>query len=461
MNKLRCAPHGCFLVAAAVFCDLTATNSPAADQPSKAELQAATAAVQKIQESSGEALVAGRLDESIAMMLEAFPNASRSGVEAFILGNVLYAIDPKTSYALHKEAFEKLPDYPNAALEWAMEQHRAAEYPGALAAYDLYSKSAPNFAPVHGLAADCLIRLGRVPEACARWRKSEEATSGTIATFESLVCDIYQDRAFHRNRVKLRGQIEMGDSGAAARLIRQDGVFEHDWWNIEPHIPYLKEDVLLLKKLPGGLARDALECAGELLLAGDHEREAVSATLKKYGFLIDPKQTLPPDGDSLSVMLGAAIPANVLSVEGARKMFGPILIKRAEMSHDAELHNVLAVLYSKTPEMERIEKHAWEATGDVRFAAGYLLELAANKKLAVSNPDLVAAMKQFPENSTIIGLAIEFSTAPDQDLLVRAIKSEYRKFSPSGLYPSGVNLRPRATALRRYFAQLAKMQKNP
>jgi predicted RNA polymerase sigma factor len=78
-------------------------------------------------------------------------------------------------------------------LEWAMEQHRAGEHAGALAAYDAYSKQHRQYAPVHGLAADCLIRLGRTREAASRWKESENATEGTLVKLESLVCEIYKD----------------------------------------------------------------------------------------------------------------------------------------------------------------------------------------------------------------------------------------------------------------------------
>ena len=452
-----------------------AMSAFSATKPNKGEIEAAGAAIGKAEKSSGEMLLAGRLDDLVAAMTAVFPMATRTPVQAFMLGNALYDLEPAISYALHKEAFEKLVDYPNAALEWAMQQHRKGEHAGALAAYDLYSKSNPDFAPAHGLAADCLIQLGKVPEACARWKKSENASSGTIATFESLVCAIYKDTSFHRKRSDLRKKAEQGDAQAAADLIQLDGSYEHDWWNTVPHGPYLQKDIPLLKKTPESPLRKSAECAGELLLESSRESadeppdevaafkesaKKTEAILKKYGFILDPSQTLPTDGDTMSVMLGAVTKKKLLKIETARKQFGPALLKQAETSHDAELHNVLATLYAGTPEMEGIEKRGWELAGEARFAAGYLVELLSKEKLTASTPELLAAMKQFPESSVIFRIAMEVTPEPAEELLVRAIKSEYHKFSPSGLYAgTDVNLRARATALRRYFAQLAKLQK--
>ena len=237
-------------------------------------------------------------------------------------------------------------------------------------------------------------------------------------------------------------------------------------------MPCLESDIPLLEKLPEGTARKALECASKLFLqrgSKTEEQEAeedkvskerVETLLKKYGFFFDSQQTLPPDGGTLSLMLGAAMDANLLKIEDARKLFGSALLKRAATSHDAELHNVLANIFAKTPEMESVEKKGWEATGDARFAAGYLIELMSNGKLKKESPELLAALKQFPENSVITRIVMGLTAEPDQELLVRAIKSEFRKFSPSALYAgTDVNLRPRATALRRYFALLTKLQK--
>src|SRR5262249_51148212 len=98
-----------------------------------------------------------------------------------------------------------------------------------------------------------------------------------------------------------------------------------------------------------------------------------------------------------------------------------------------------------------IEQQAWEATGDPRFAAGFLSERLKQKSLGPNDPRLIRALQQFPEDSWILAVAIAVNESPGEELIVQAIKAEYRHFSASGFM-----LRPSARALRRYFASLSR-----
>jgi hypothetical protein len=95
-------------------------------------------------------------------------------------------------------------------------------------------------------------------------------------------------------------------------------------------------------------------------------------------------------------------------------------------------------------------------TNDVRFAAGYLYERLKQKTLTANDPLLIKALQQFPEDSWVLAAAIAVNNPPREELLVQAIKAEYRHFSSA----PGLAIRPSARPLRNYFAQLAQVLDN-
>jgi tetratricopeptide (TPR) repeat protein len=419
----------------------------------QAELVRASSTLASVQEGLEQQVHEGKLAQANQQLLETFPKDKRTPAETLAMANMLYGMDAQLSYALHKEVAQQLPDEPLAVLEWAMEQHRAGDYTGALESYNKYSKTHPQFAPVHGLAADCLIHAGKTREAVARWQESEKAREGSLETLESLVCEVHRDPTLEQRRADLFSKARQGDVDAAVRLVALDCKYERDWWNNGPNRANLEQDFRLLQTLPTHPRIKGALCVGECMLKEEATAKDVEAILKRHGYLVDPQRTLPSDAVILSLMLGATVDAGVLSPSQARERFGDVLRDKARNSRDADLHNVVAYLYAKTESMAEIEKQAWEATNDPRFAAGYLTERLKRKSLTSEDPLLAKALHQFPEDSWILLAAIAVSGSPSEDLVVRAIKAEYRHFSCG----PGLILRPSARPLRAYFAALGRM----
>jgi tetratricopeptide (TPR) repeat protein len=417
------------------------------------ETSEASAAFRSIHEKLNQMVAQGNLAEANQMVLDTFPEATRTPAQAFVIANVLYGMDVKLSYALHKEVAEKHPNEPYVLLEWGMQQHRAGEHAGALAAYDSFSKLSPDYAPVHGLATDCLIRLGKTREAAARWKKSEEAGSGTMENFESLVCAVYQGPSPNVRRAELRKKAADGDADAAVQLIALSGEFEVDWWNKPPNPEYLKLDVELLQKLTANPRIKAAICAAECRMEVEPKAETIKAILLRHGYLIDSAQTLPTDGALLSMMLGAAMETELLTPEVVREKFGKQLREMGKSSKDPALWNVLANIYSGTDDMLEIEEQAWAATGDEKFAVGYLTERIRLGTAKPGDAMLAKALGQFPESANIAALAASIGVPLDEATLVQFIKAEFRKFSIF----KDVMLRPRARQLRAYFVELARV----
>jgi hypothetical protein len=157
----------------------------------------------------------------------------------------------------------------------------------------------------------------------------------------------------------------------------------------------------------------------------------------------------------LSKMMAAALAREATSDQQARRRWGPAILEVAKRTKDAAAFNVAAHLYVGTDELAEIDQTGWDATGDSRFAASLIIGLAAKGTLTLDDPRLVKAWKQFPENSEIASVVVALTQKagkPLQPVLIAAIKAEYTHFSAGGL----LGARPRATALRVYFAALAR-----
>ncbi len=250
------------------------------------------ATLQRLQPSLQQAealMTTGEFDKANNVLLETFPEATRTPVQAFVLGNVLFTQAPKKSYKLHKAAATAMPDFAQAQFEWAVEQHRAQEYAGAAKAYEAFSKQQPEFAPAYGLAAECQIRLGHIQQAVALWKRSEAARIGTLADFENLVCAVNGPVAPGAERARLLDQAAKGDAGAAASLILLDADWPRDWWNNGPNLGFLKHDLAVIEKdFPEPDSRvKAAVCVGKCAMEADRRGGDVGAVLKREGFLLD------------------------------------------------------------------------------------------------------------------------------------------------------------------------------
>jgi tetratricopeptide (TPR) repeat protein len=420
------------------------------------ELIESSTALQSIQEKVEQQVHEGQFTEANQQILHFFPEATRTRAQTLALGNMFYRMDAKLSYAMHKQVAQQLPHEPLVMLEWAMEQHRAGEYAGALNAYDEYSKAVPEFAPVHGLAADCLIRLGKTREASERWQQSEKATEGSLENLESMVCEVYRDPSLEQRRSNLCSKARERNVDAAVQLIWVDGKYERDWWNSGANRANLQYDISLLRKLPANPRIKAALCAADCLLKGDATAREIRAILDRDGYVVDRNKTLPSDATTLSLMLGSAIEADAMTAQQARQQFGEALRAKSRTSKDPDLFNVIAFLYVGEKETAEIEQQAWKATKDPRFASGYLVEQLKQKSLRPDDPVLAEALISSPEDCWILAAALAVNDAPRQDLLVQAIKAEYRHFSSAG----GLMPRPSARRLQMYFTQLQRVLGN-
>ena len=423
----------------------------------EAEMAEASQALQPVMHDAQPLLAEGRVDEANQKILATFPEKSRTSVQALVLGNVLFRHDPRLSYALHKRATVELPNEPVAQLEWAMEQHRAGEYGGAARSYAKFIDANPQFGPALGLLSECLIRTGQTRQAVEAWVRSEQG-GGSLEQLESWVCEVHTHTTPDRDRAVLLAKVKTANADAAARLVALDCNFEGDWWNRAPQAEYLAKDLEVLRKTKfadESMLRET-ECAARCGLIQAKGEGDVGTVLRKYGFLLDDRGTLPRSTCLVAPMLAAALSGDAISASDARRKLGPAILEKAKASRDVEVFNAAAHLYLRTGQLAEIDQAGWDATGDPRFAASLLVGLAAKGTLTLDDPRLVKAVKQFPENAEIARIVVSLSAKagkPMQDVLVNAIRAEFSHFSIAGDLFGG---RPGAAALRGYFSQLSK-----
>jgi tetratricopeptide (TPR) repeat protein len=442
-------------------------NTDASDENFKRDFQQASEKLKTVIAISGEQMGTGDFTGANAKLLSAFPEATRTPAESFLLGNVLFEADRKLSYSLHQAAVKAEPANSAVIWEWALEQHRAGEYAGALNSYQQYSKAHPGSAAAYALQADCLLRLNRVDEAVTAWAKSEEAPNGTIEEMEDLVCTVHREPAPHKKRAELLAKAtRQQDVLAACDLIALDCDFPRDWWNGGPLKTYLTHDLLevktALKLAPEDLNSRTIQSAAACAIADTDGPEAIRKILGQYEILTDKGRTIPTNGGLLSVIVNAGQEAKAFNETELTEQIQPRILETARKGHDAALWNVaLSLAHTEQPdELLKREREGWQATGDARFAAGVLLIKHKNGQLTGNDPDLLAALKQFPDSGLIQRVNYEVAKSEKRltsQLLQNAAKAEFNHFTTLTAVATVVD-RPRSDYLRQYFAELQQIK---
>ena len=445
---------------------LAAAFAPRARADFDADLAAAGRAIEAAMPAAARRMAAGEVKAANAGLLAAVPEKGRTPAASFLLGNVLFEVDRDLSYQLHKAAALGAPDRPEAGWEWALEQHRAGEYAGALASYQAFSQTRPGSASPHALAADCLLRLGRLDEAKAEWLKSEAAPDGSIEQMENLVCAVHRDPVPYQKRADLLHKaVDQKDADAAADLIALDCDFPFDWWNGGPNEDFLNHDLPAVTAALGLAADDlrarSIAAAAACATADQESPAAVRAILDKQKLLIDPGHTLPVHGGLLSVVRRAGVDSGAVDAATLRDVLAPKLRAMALKGSDVELWNAAfasAAFASAGTGAATVDfaRAGWKATADPRFAAVTLALKASADGLTPDDPELAAAVEQFPESGAVQRMRFNAAGKLTGPILAAAARAEFSHFTSSAGSVAGVD-RPRSDFLRAYFKMLIEL----
>ncbi len=414
--------------------------------------------LRQVAEKAESLVTKGDLDGADKVLLAAVPEAKRTPAQSLVLARALYQNNRKLSYDFAKAAAAGLPDNSDAQLEWAMAQHRAGEYEGALKAYDRASELRPGTAPVFGVAAECALRLGKIDRALELWKLCTQAKMGSQENFETLVCEInHQEDPLGKRRALVK-QVTAADELAATELILLDSEWPMDWWVTGPNRGFLENDLALVGKwiMPGGNTQ-VLEarCVAALAMIERPTKEKISDILRRSRYVLDDEATMPTNPRAMVPMLKYSIRSGALQRDDGRARLGPKVLEFAKKSKDKDVFEAAAFLYLDTGKQDEVDRLGWEIANDPRRASALLASMYKRNELKWESPELQKAIKDFPTNGTIAGLALRLGKDAGQpmlDLLVRALLAEYTHFSVAER--AGM-VRPHADALRSYWKMLA------
>ena len=410
-----------------------------------ADVKRAMPDFQLITSANTALLLEGDLAGATRKLLAAAPEGERTAAQAFLLGNLLYTLEPEVAYGLHEEAYNRAPDVQPVVQEWALEQHRAGKF---AEAERLYAEVIAGLEPgsegasrLHALRADCLLRLDRPEEACEAWRAVdvprhhtavEESASWVHGTPspEARRCALLQ-------RARGTGEGQAADPTAFDELILLDLHWERDWWNADVHPEYTAHDLALAQAALGAdssqyqtlafLARwpasgqrfDFDDEIPKLKPPADHGEE-IRAEAQALA-LIGEGARLPDDARLTSQAFRILIDNGVADAEQLLAWHGAELRKRAQSKRgDVEALRVLAGLYEQTwsDELEEWERFGWSRYSDVDSAVALL----ARKRDALRPRDLVLmqASAANPDDVRLCRLTLE-AAEREGDLLVDPI----------------------------------------
>ena len=190
----------------------------------------------------------------------------------------------------------------------------------------------------------------------------------------------------------------------------------------------------------------------------------VQTILKKHRLLADDPTTIPTNGALTAIIVNAVINSKALDKATLRPKIGSLLVEQARKGKDLQMWNIALLVTEQSPnQLIKLEMEGWRATGDARFAAGALMMKAANGQLTGSDPDLIAAQKQFPESGLVQRVVYEVAKKEkkiNKQLLADAAKAEFKHFTSSVAFAT-VSDRPRSDYLRQYFVELENLKPKP
>ena len=410
---------GCFTAAGRCLAADFATDTKAwSDQHADAIEQAANLSAQGYPAAGNE-------------ILDELAREDGGPVAAFVVGNMFYGSDPAASYRLHLRAQQGFPHEPAVALQVALEQHRRGEYAAAIANYRLPIATGMG-TQYSALLADCLLRTGQLKAAVQAWNEADYANHHTA--IEIAICTVYGPLLPSQRRGEWIAKIEAGDLTKFADLILLDLSFDTDWWNAPVYADGLDAD---LKRAVEALGRkdaryQALSVYAKLARLTVKKQSDIQKALKDAKLVIGPGAVLPDDSQLARALCELAVTANVATPAELWTAYEAPLRARLE-SQD---HNALRLLCwlaaaNHNPVLTELDELGWEEWNDPAFASSYMVDRYREKKLtSPRDSQLLAALAISPDNPTLNNLRIALSGDDvTPDLIVGAIKAEYRKLS--------------------------------
>jgi hypothetical protein len=371
-------------------------------------------------------IVNNDLDTCIETLLKSADNSYKK----FVVGGVLFEIDPDKSFQLHKEAFQSNTADKHFLLEYAIELHRKGRYKEAAELYEKCLEVETDDYRIHIWLADCYINLGETQKSIDNWIKANHPSNHTGIDF--AIHTIYRNTHQLKQRNDLRSQILQGNFSKFFDLLYLDQNWEIDWWNKKAQEYFLKEDLELARLKLRETSSDykLLQAYTEIKKkeSQDSMAKEINDILIANNVILNNK-ALPNYGQITSDLLRISFINKFINETEFYQKRGNELLELSKKTKDKDLLNVYAYLQATvngTVEPE-IDILGWKEFKDERFAVSYFIGKASNNRF--DDPELQQALLDFPTSSKLYWVKLICAKIEHKQLkpiIIEAIKKEFK-----------------------------------
>lgn len=375
----------------------------------------------------------GRLAEAIAEIESVVPEARRTPMEDLILGNMLYAVDPRLALEHHRRAWMAYPDQPDAMLPMAMQLQRDGKLDSALELYRGVERIGTLDKPRYALMAQCLIHAGRLDEALDAWSRADYATSHN--EIDQTIQSVFGPTSPMARHDSLLAAVRGGSMEAVGPLLDLGVAWNTDWWNAAPNPEALAVDVEAITARFGPqstIARDASLLA-EAVDALGKGKEALARFFRINRIAIE-GGTLPETSTVARHLVELALAQGLVDEASLDRRFHAELLARIRHPEgDRAALEIMARLASKlerTRELAEIDLAGWMRHGDPEHAFSFLAHRlwTGDKIFTEASDTLARAITQFPRDSRFPGIAYKLAADAGRqtpETIARVIEAEY------------------------------------
>jgi len=348
----------------------------------------------------------------------------------YLIGDVLYNIDSKKSYELHKSAIEKHPNELSFNLEYAIESHRIGDYKTAIKHYEIYKQAKETDYRVDVWLSECYLNSGNYKQAIEHWKKANHPKNHT--GINKAIYIIHGQVHQIKKRSELISKTKSKDSKSAYELIFLDMNWELDWWNNNIQEYFLEKDINTIKNSFGVDSKEFVQISAynkiKHLSKNSSPKDSIKTALLDSKLILDNHQ-MPVNGKIASDLLRVSFINRLLDEKEFFEKRGKEMIELADKYKDEELLNIYAYLESIATGhvSEETDKKGWNEYKSEKFAISYFIGLADKNKY--DNPDLAKALTDFPNSSKIHWVKLNCAKIEGKDIktdLIELLKKEFK-----------------------------------
>ncbi len=355
---------------------------------------------------------------------------SKNEYQKYLIGGALYNIDSKTSYNLHKSAYEKHPNELNFNLEYAIESHRIGDYKTAIKHYEIYKQANDTDYRIDVWLSECYLNTNNYSKAIEYWKQANHQKNHT--GIDKAIYIIHGQVDQIKKRSDLISKTKSKDAKSAYELIFLDMNWELDWWNNNIQEYFLEKDINTVKSTFGADSKEYLQLSAynkiKHLSKKSSPKDSIKIALLDSKLILENNQ-MPINGKVASDLLRISFINKLLDEKEFFEKRGQEMIELADKYKDEELLNIYAYLESVATGRvsEQTDKKGWNEYLSEKFAISYFIGLSDKNKY--DNPDLAKALTDFPNSSKIHWVKLNCAKIEGKDIktdLIEVLKKEFK-----------------------------------